>query len=344
MIVDGFRREIRSGIGSLMGDVQLTAAALSYYGEGEPLAADDSLLSLIKKVRGVGAVTPAVYRTAIVRTEGGLQGVLVKAVASSDSSLTVAVPASLARRLGVAEGDFLPTWFIGEKIKVRRFRIREIYPDFLRTEERAMVYANLPDIQRVNGWDSLQVSALEVSLQPRYAEAKAQRSKATELSLLTSLAASASVDRYGRLFDWIRLLDFNVLAILLLMTLVAGFNMVSGLLIMLFRNTSAIGTLKALGMDDRGISKVFLRVGSGVVLKGMAFGAGAALLFALLQGTTHVLKLNPENYFVSFVPVDVNIVKILAVCAAAFLVIRLILLLPTLFISKVDPADTVRVK
>ena len=344
MIVDGFRREIRSGIGSLMGDVQLTAAALSYYGEGEPLAADDSLLAAVKAVRGVEAVTPAIYRTAIVRTGEGMQGVLVKAVPSADSSLTVAVPASLSRKLGVAQGDYLPTYFIGDQVKVRRFRIREVYQDILRTEDRAMVFACLPDLQRVNGWDSLQVSALEVKLAPRFADAAAQRDKAAEISLEASLPAVASVDRYRRLFDWLNLLDFNVLAILLLMILVAGFNMVSGLLIMLFRNTSAIGTLKALGMDDKGIAKVFLRVASGVVLKGMAIGGGAALLFALIQGTTHVLKLNPENYFVSFVPVDGNLVKILAACAVAFVAIRLIMLLPALFISKVDPADTIRVK
>ena len=344
MIVDGFRREIRSGISSIMGDVQLTSSAPGYFGEGEPVAADDSLLSLIRTVRGVETVTPAIWRSAIVRTGEGLQGVMVKAVPSADSSLTVALPASLSRKLGVSEGDFLPTYFIGEKIKVRRFNVGRIYPDALRTEDRAIVYASLPDLQRVNGWDSLQVSALEVGLSSRYSGDDAQRAKAAELGLVSSLAASASVDRYGRLFDWLHLLDFNVLAILQLMILVAGFNMVSGLLIMLFRNTGTIGALKAMGMADGGVAKVFLRVASGVVLKGLAIGGGASILFAIFQGTTHLLKLNPENYFVSFVPVDINALKILAACAVAYLLISLIMLLPALFISKVDPADTLRVK
>lgn len=345
MIVDGFRREIRSGIASIMGDVQLTASAPGFYGEGEPVAADDSLLSAIRAVGGVETVTPAIYRTAVVRSGEGLRGVIVKAVRpEGDSALSIRIPVSLSRRLGVGCGDYLPTYFIGEKVKVRRFRVREVYPDLLRTDDHAIVYASMPDLRRVNGWDSLQVSALEVGLSGRYDDPGRQRSKAAELALVSSLAAMPSVQRYGRLFDWLHLLDFNVLAILLLMTLVAGFNMVSGLLIMLFRNTGTIGTLKALGMSDRGVAGVFLRVASRVVLQGMATGGGAALLFALVQGTTHVLKLNPENYFVSWVPVDVNFIKIAVVCAAAFLLIRLMLLLPALFISRVDPADTVRVK
>lgn len=345
MIVDGFRREIRSGVSGLMGDVQLTASALTYYGEGEAIAVHDSLLLAIDAVRGVKSVVPVIYRSAVLRTENGLQGVLVKATPEySDSALTVAIPTSLSRKLGVAEGDYLPSYFIGDKVKVRRFKVGRVYPDYLRTDDQQIVLCGLSDLQRVNGWDSTAVSALEVGLAERFSKPDAQRAKAEELSLVTGLASSASVDRYRLLFDWLHLLDFNVLAILLLMTLVAGFNMVSGLLIMLFRNTSAIGTLKALGMGNRGVAKVFLKVASGVVLKGMVIGWVGAILFALVQEGTHLIKLNPENYFVSWVPADIHLLKILAICALAYGIIMIILLLPTLFISKVDPADTVRVK
>ena len=156
------------------------------------------------------------------------------------------------------------------------------------------------------------------------------------------LRAVAATERFAQLFDWLDLIDFNVYAILLLMTVVAGFNMVSGLLILLFRHVSTIGTLKTLGMKDRSIAGVFLRVGARTVAIGMAAGNAAALLFCLVQGTTHVLKLNPENYFVSFVPVHVDLPGILAADAAAFAGILLLLLIPTLFISKVDPARTVK--
>ena len=143
-------------------------------------------------------------------------------------------------------------------------------------------------------------------------------------------------------FDWLNLLDFNVWVILILMTVVAGFNMVSGLLILLFRSISTIGTLKSLGMTDRAIGKVFLRVSSRLVLTGMAIGNGLALLFCLVQGTWHLIKLNPVNYFVSWVPVHVNLPLILLADLVAYGAIMLILLIPTLFIARVDPAKTVR--
>ena len=160
----------------------------------------------------------------------------------------------------------------------------------------------------------------------------------------TPVVATSSSSKYPQLFDWLSLIDFNVFVILLLMTVVAGFNMISGLLIMLFENISTIGLLKALGMTDRAISKVFLSSSAVLVLKGMAIGNAFALLFCMIQDYTHVLKLDPENYFVSFVPVHVDFCAVLVADLSAFIGIMILLLLPALFISRVDPAQTVRVK
>jgi lipoprotein-releasing system permease protein len=120
--------------------------------------------------------------------------------------------------------------------------------------------------------------------------------------------------------------------------------MISGLLIMLFENISTIGLLKALGMTDREVSKVFISSSAVLVMQGMAIGNALALLFCLIQEKTHFLKMNPENYFVSYVPVDVNFGAVLATDLISFAAILLLLLVPTIFISKVDPAQTVRVK
>ena len=128
------------------------------------------------------------------------------------------------------------------------------------------------------------------------------------------------------------------------MIIVAGFNMISGLLIMLFENISPIGLLKSIGMTDRAISKVFLSSAAVLVAKGMAAGNLLAVLFCIVQGTTHLLRLDPENYFVSYVPVHLDFLPVLIADVVAFAAILLLLLIPTLFISKVDPAETVRVK
>ena len=208
-------------------------------------------------------------------------------------------------------------------------------------------------MQRLCGWTEGQASVLEVDLKERYTSEFNSQLKADELYLTSLTAHSEDEDilqaatarrRYPQLFDWLDLIDFNVLAIIFLMTIVAGFNMISGLLILLFRHISTIGTLKAMGMGNRSIAGVFLRVAARIVLLGMLAGNAAALLFCLVQGSTHLIKLNPANYFISFVPVHLDPSLVLTVDLVAFGAIMLLLLIPTLFISKVDPATTVRVR
>ena len=148
---------------------------------------------------------------------------------------------------------------------------------------------------------------------------------------------------YPTIFSWFSFLDLNVLVLLVLMTIVAGFNVISGLLILLFENISTIGLLKAMGMTDKGIAAVFMRSAGLLTLRGMAIGNALALAFCLLQDSTHLLKLNPANYFLSFVPVHIDWSGILIADAISLIVILLLMLIPSLFIAKVDPASTIRV-
>ena len=204
-------------------------------------------------------------------------------------------------------------------------------------------------MQRLNGWDSTSVSQLEVKV--KNASPKVLKDIEARIGYILStsededengLYVISSARSYPQIFDWLGLLDVNVLIVLILMTLVAGFNMISGLLVMLLRNIPLIGTLKALGMQDRAIGRLFVRIGAEAVLKGMLVGNALAFLFCLIQGTTHLIKLDPANYFVSFVPVHLPFWGILGADIAAFAGIVLLMWLPALSISKIDPAETVK--
>ena len=139
-----------------------------------------------------------------------------------------------------------------------------------------------------------------------------------------------------------RTIVMNSMVVIILMIVVAGFNMVSGLLIVLFRNIATIGTLKTLGMTDREIGRIFVHSGASVMFKGMVAGNLLAFLFCLVQGATHLIPLDPENYFVSWVPVHLSVPAVLLTDALAFGAILLLLYLPTLLIARVDPARTVK--
>ena len=350
-VSSGFRQSVRDGVARLTGDIRI-APSSAVAAEGDPVAVHLPSEEAILGISGVQSIQPVAVRAGIVRSGDIIHGVLVKGLPDRpDSSLCVSIPTRLAAITGLKEGDDMTTYFVGEKVRVRKFHVTAVHRDMLEMDDNLVVYANLADIQRLNGWTGDQASALEVSVDPAH-RANVWVNDLTDeigMRLLLSgaegednLVATSSVRTYGQIFDWLDLLDFNVLVILILMIVVAGVNMISGLLIVLFRNIATIGTLKTLGMGDRAIGKVFLRVAAGVVLKGMLIGNAVGLLFCFFQQATHLLKLDPTNYFVSYVPVHVDIPWILAADFVAFVAIMLLLLIPTLFIARVDPAQTVK--
>ena len=350
-ISGGFRREIRSGVSAVTGDVLLTNASADLSGSSDPVRTAPSYLTDLEAVAGVERIEPVIYRPGILKIGDDIHGVLFKGTQTDTLPLGVRLPASLAERFSIAPGDDLTAWFIGEKVKIRKWHVLSLYDSPMETEDGLLLYVPIGDLRRLNEWESDEASLLEVTVNPRRRGSKALQRITDELGWRASLGARqdedplravSATERFAQLFDWLDLIDFNVYAILLLMTIVAGFNMISGLLILLFRHVSTIGTLKTLGMGDRAIARVFLRVGARTAAIGMAAGNALALLFCLVQGTTHWIRLNPENYFVSFVPVHVNLPAVLLADAAAFAGILLLLLLPTLFISRVDPARTVK--
>ena len=358
-VSSGFRHEVRNGLSSMSGDVRLMPPAMSYLDENEPIESDPAYLPYVQDVQGVRSIEPAVYRAGIVKNGESIHGVMFKGIPggvreTSDSvALAVSIPSRLAEISGLKIGDRMLTYFVGDKVKARQFNVVSVHQTMIQADDKLVVYADLSDMQRVNGWEENQVSVLEVMLED---ECKTEMQIEEMGALIGPLANAYSaeedapvisvsaVSSYPQLFDWLNLIDFNVLFILALMTIVAGFNMISGLLIMLFENISTIGLLKSLGMTDRSISKVFLSSSAVLVLKGMAAGNLLAILFCIIQGTTHFLRLNPENYFVSFVPVNLDFGTILCADILSFFVIMLLLLIPCVFISKVDPAETVRVR
>ena len=349
-VSSGFRHEVREGVAALSGDIRI----VPFTGvdvDPVPMPANLTQADDILSIPGVRELTPSVQRPGIVKCGETVHGVVVKGIPGGPSvqgerpQLAVSIPHRLQEITGVGIGDPLTVYFIGEKVRVRKFTVAAVHRDIIETDDNLLVYADMSDMQRLCGWSDDQVSCLNVRLEENFRSARIEDEIAGRIGFLLrdeSLYVSSSARDYPQIFDWLNLLDFNVAVILILMTIVAGFNMISGLLIMLLKNVSAIGTLKTLGMTDASIGKVFVRAGAAAVLKGLVIGNALALLFCLVQGTTHLLPLDPENYFVSYVPVHVNIWAVLAADAVAYAAILLMLWLPTRMVAKIDPAKTVK--
>ena len=274
-VSSGFRHAVRDGISSVSGDIQLLPLNMNLLDDASPVESDASYLPFVKAIDGVDEVVPVIYKAGIVRHSEDIHGVLLKGLpaanlpfANPDSTaLAVSIPRRLSEIIGLKEGDRMLTYFIGDRVRARQFNVVSVYESMLETDDRLVVYADLADLQRLNGWDSNQVSAMEVMLDEdcRNEERMSDITSKVGTALYAYTAedeatvlATSCVSRYPQIFDWLNLMDFNVFFILVLMTIVAGFNMISGLLIMLFENISTIGLLKTLGMTDRAIAKVFL--------------------------------------------------------------------------------------
>jgi len=357
-ISSGFRNELRSSLSALSGDVLISSPDLNVMSESSPLDASSQTVSYVAQSALVSDIIPVVWRAGIVRHGDEMHGIVVKGVPFFEETvdtvinLGVSIPRRLAQASGLKPGDRMLTYFVGETLKVRQFNVVDIYDASVSTDDRYVVYASMADMQRLNGWDAAQVSAIEIHLADEMDTEEEIEQAAQEIGTIVSLygsddediIATSSVSRYPQLFNWLALIDFNVGIILILMIIVAGFNMISGLLIMLFEHISTIGLLKSLGMTDRSIAKAFLSSSAVLVAKGMFVGNVLELLFCLIQDTTHFLKLNPENYYVPYVPVDIDLGAVLVADTIAFAAIMVLLLIPCMFISKVDPAQTVRVR
>ena len=347
----GFRHELRQGVASLAGDIQITSPYMNFIGEDHPVTLGEELETAIGSMPGVDHIVPAVYRAGIIKSGSNIHGVVFKGIPGGGDSLRVKIPERLSAMLGIGPGDRMLAYFIGDKVKARQFTVESTYDDILGSDDNLVVYAGIEDMRRVNGWDPDKASAIEVILEDNWRSSDRMEYLTDEIGAeilfgegIDSMVATSAARRYPQIFSWLDLIDFNVLIVLVLMVAVAGFNMISSLLIMLFRNISVIGTLKAMGMTDRQISAVFLRIASSAALKGMLAGNILAFLFCIVQNATHFVKLDPANYFVSAVPVHLNALQVIGADLLAYILIMLLLLLPCLFVSRVDPAKTVRVQ
>ena len=363
-VSSGFRNEIRKGLSTVVGDIQLTPPDQNVLGEASPIEARPDYLPALEQLEGISSIVPVVYRAGIVKNGGNIHGVLFKGIEGGPTSvssveisdsitLPVSIPSRLAEITSLKCGDRMLTYFVGKNVKMRQFNIVSVHDVLVEADDNLIVLAEMSDLQRLLSWDDDKVSAIEIVLDASHKDEASMKDITMDVGTIVNaysedseypVIATSALSIYPQIFDWLDLIDFNVFFILLLMTIVAGFNMISGLLIMLFENISTIGLLKALGMTDKAIAKVFLSSSAVLVGKGMLVGNALALIFCLIQGRTGLIPLNPENYFVSSVPVHIDMGWILAADIISFLVIMLLLLIPCVFISKVDPADTVRVR
>jgi lipoprotein-releasing system permease protein len=238
-------------------------------------------------------------------------------------------------------------YFIQDPPRARKFTISGIYRTSLVEFDQLYIYSDIKHIQRLNNWGTEKVSGYEVMLYD-IQDAGIVTEKIREEIVMELLDDGARIkaipiqERYNQIFDWLNLQDMNVIIIILLMVIVAGFNMISGLLILILERTNMIGILKALGTVNASIRSIFLYQSGYLALKGLFWGNIIGLTLCFLQWKFELIGLDPSSYYLDTVPINFNILHVLALNAGTLLVTFIFLLIPSMIISRISPEKSIR--
>lgn len=368
-IIIGFKQEIRSKIVGFGSHVQVTAYQLNNTFEADPIVFSDSLQQSLRDNKQVTHLNVFATKPGIIKTDDHFQGIVLKGVGpdydwtffqdnllegevlslNSDSTTTdVLISKIIADKLHFKQGDSFITYFIqNENIRYRRYHIKGIYQTNFADYDQLFVICDMKQVQRLNQWDADMVSGLELLT--------SDFDKVDDIALDIFSSLSGTVDRNGKpyyvrsikqinpmIFDWLSVLDLNVVMIIILMVLVSGFSMISGLLIIIIERANMIGILKALGENNNSIRKIFLYIAGFLIGKGLLFGNLLAAVIIIIQHQFGLFKLDPDVYYVSEVPMDISIFALLLINLGTFLATLFILVGPSYLIAKISPAKTIR--
>ena len=283
---------------------------------------------------------PAFFREHLVEGE-------LPQFSDTASSNRVVISKALATKLRLKLGDKIDPYYIQDDIRARRLQIVGIYQTNFSEYDNLFLLTDLYLVNRLNNWEPGQVSGAELQVR--------DYDRLEEITYQIAADLDGMEDRYGedycmrnveqlnpQIFAWLSILDVNIWVILILMAGVAGFTMVSGLLIIIIERTSMIGILKSLGANNTTIRKVFLWFSVFLIGKGMLWGNVIGLAFYFLQKWFGIFKLDPETYYMDTVPVSFNILLFLLLNIGTLLASVLMLLGPSFLITRIHPANSMR--
>ena len=332
-----------------------------------PVAMGDSMTNVLKAVPGVRHVSRYALKQGILKTDDDFLGVMLKGVgpeydetflkqnmvsgtlpvfSDSKSQNKIVISTRMAEKLNVKAGDRIYAYFInGQGIRTRRFTISGIYETNLQRFDETMCFTDLYTCVKLNGWEGSQTSGAELevdnfdNLQP-IAERVAAKVNRT-VDRYGNTYSSATVQELNpQIFSWLDLMDLNVWIILALMVAVAGVTMISGLLIIILERTRMIGVLKALGARNKTIRHIFLWFATFIIGRGLVIGNIIGLGLIALQRYTGLVRLDPQTYYVSKVPVEFNWPIIIALNVATLLICVFVLVAPSYLVTHIHPAKS----
>lgn len=360
-VIVGFKREVRSQVIGFGSHIQI--ASYENYGnmQESPMRQTANFRKSLLMLDNVSDVQNIVRKPGIIQTDRAFQGVMMKGVDSTynwdffidrlvagdvgnvDSIDNWAVISKvMADNMDLDTGMTFIVYFVGENLRARKYRVAAIYQTTFSEYDKLYILTDLRGLQQLNNWNADQYSSLELLLKDwEKLDETAGKVFGVAADEGELYSIDTIVDMAPQIFDWLSMLDMNAVIILVLMMLVSGFCIISGLLILILERCSTIGLLKALGMTDWGIRMVFLRQALYLVGEGMIWGNIVGLALILIQYFTSVVPLDPASYYVDHVPVFLSVKWWILLNIGMGLTATAMLVLPSRMIVKVKPSELI---
>ena len=359
-IVKGYQLEIINKITGFSTHIQISKLDLNNSFETVPIPTDTVMEQLIAKQPGITHIQRIAIKAGIIKTSKEFEGVVLKGVDANydwsflkqyliegelphfDSTVSndILISSSLANRLHLKLHDGVTMFFVQDPPRARRFNIKGIYNTGFEEMDKLYVFSDIRQVQKLNNWFDGGISGYEINTD----DFTKVDERVKELINFTpyNLEIRTTKQMHPELFDWLGLLDLNVIVIIALMVVVACINMITALLILIVERSNMIGILKALGLRNAGVGKVFVYMATYLILLGMFFGNLIGLGLCYLQSNFGWVKLDPEAYFIDKVPVKLFTSDLLFINIGCFVVCYIMLLWPARFVSRILPAKAIK--
>lgn len=336
----------------------------------QPISTNQDFYPKFNSVEGIKHIQAVASKAGIIRTEKSFEGIVFKGVGKdydwenlqeyikegkipnlkAELNSEIAISEYLANRLELKVGDKCNTFFMkegGNQLpNLRVFKIVGIYNSGFQEFDAAFLIGDIRHIQRINKWQADQVGSFEVFLddfdQIEQKGAEVYNNTQNKQDPTKTLNTQTISEKYFYIFEWLKLFDFNIVVILFVMIIVATINMVVALLVLILERTQLIGILKSLGATNWSVRKIFLYNAFHLIAKGLLWGNIIGVGLLLIQKQYGIIKLNPENYYVTTAPVEINLLYIIGLNLGTIFICLLVLLIPSYLITRISPVKAIK--
>ena len=363
-VVIGFKKSVSDKVMGFASHIQLVYFDNNNSIEEKPITLTPDIINALNSNENIDHIRFTARKPGVIKTDDQIQGIILKGIDSTynqqflseiitkgkipdignqETSNQVLISQEIANRLQLDTGNYVRIWFVNENsttARGRKLTVSGIYNTGMEEFDNLFIIGDLRHIQRLNDWESNQVGSIEIMVKDKDHIPDIAFNLYTKVPY--DLYVKTVFEDFPQIFNWLELLDMNVIVILALLIIVATITMISTQLILIIERINMVGLLKAIGAKNISVRKIFMYMTGRIVITGMIWGNIIGLIYFFLQKYFHIISLSPESYYVDYVPVEISLLWVVVLNLGTFLVSLMVLIIPSIYLTRVQPAKALR--